>query len=74
KLADGYDDLIELSITPPDQRAIAAVNSSLTTRANQLLSDLTNIGKRTQLPVELQDNNGAFIARYKPELNGYVKH
>lgn len=74
RLAEGYDDLIELSITPPDQRAAAAANTSLTARANQLFSDLTNIGKRTQLPIELQDSNGAFIARFKPELNGYVKH
>ena len=74
RLAEGYDDLVELSITPPDQRAIAAANTSLTARANQLFSDLTNIGKRTQIPIELQDSNGAFIARFKPELNGYVKH
>ncbi|MEO1592597.1 MAG: hypothetical protein AAFU71_15085 [Cyanobacteria bacterium J06632_22] len=74
RLAEGYDDLIELSITPPDQRATAAANTSLTARANQLFNDLTNIGKRTQIPIELQDSNGAFIARFKPELNGYVKH
>ena len=29
RLAEGYDDLIELSITPPDQRATAVANTSL---------------------------------------------
>jgi hypothetical protein len=74
-LANGYDDLIELSITPPDLRfAPLSASDQMIAQTNQLLSEITNIGKRTQLPIELYDAGGAFIARYNPELDGYVKH
>lgn len=74
-LAEGYDDLVELSITPPNQRVTPpSANNQLIVQTNRLLNEITNIGKRTQLPIELLDEGGAFIARYKPELDGYVKH
>ncbi|MEM8808959.1 MAG: hypothetical protein AAGF01_23315 [Cyanobacteria bacterium P01_G01_bin.38] len=72
-IAAGYDDLIELSITPPDQRPAPAANQQMIFQANNMLERITNIGKQTQLQIELYDAGGAFIARYQPDLNGYVK-
>jgi hypothetical protein len=74
-LSAGYDDAIELSITPPPQRvANSTVNAQTASIANQLLAEITNLGKRTQLPIELYDAKGGFIAKYQPDLDGYVKH
>ncbi|MEO1401425.1 MAG: hypothetical protein AAFV72_09310 [Cyanobacteria bacterium J06635_1] len=72
-IAAGYDDLIELSITPPDQRPVPAANQQMVFQANNMLERITNVGKQTQLQIELYDAGGAFIARYQPDLNGYVK-
>jgi tetratricopeptide (TPR) repeat protein len=74
-LSAGYDEAIELSITPPPQRVTnPAVTEQTAAIANQLLAEITNLGKRTQLPIELYDAKGGFIAKYQPDLDGYVKH
>ncbi|NEP16337.1 MAG: hypothetical protein F6J97_05455 [Leptolyngbya sp. SIO4C1] len=72
-IASGYDNLVELSITPPTQRPAPNANQQMVYQANNMLERITNIGKQTQLPIELYDNQGGFIARYKPDLDGYVK-
>jgi hypothetical protein len=72
-LAEGYGELVELSITPPPQRVAPRVSNQMINQANQLLEAVTTIGKQNQLPIELYDAQGSFIARYQPDLDGYVK-
>lgn len=74
-LAQGYDALADFSIADPNTRPGISVPASdqMIAEVNQLLQEVINIGKRTQLPIELYSAKGEFIARFSPELEGYVK-
>lgn len=73
-LAENYDALADFSIADPNSR-VGSVPASdqMIVQVNQLLQEVINIGKRTQLPIELYGADGGFIARFSPELEGYVK-
>lgn len=73
-LDESYASLAELSITPPNSRASVAASDQMIVQVNQLLQEVINIGKRTQLPIELYGASGRFVARFDPELEGYVKN
>lgn len=73
-LAKGYDQAIIQAITPPDARVYSAIAPTTVQQANWLLQQVTALGNRTQMAVELYDANGALIARYRPDLGGFVKH
>lgn len=74
-LAKNYDALADFSITEPNNRPDVGIPASdqMITEVNYLLQEVINIGKRTQLPIELYSAEGQFIARFSPELEGYVK-
>ena len=74
RLAKDYDALTDFSITDPNDR-VGSVPASdqMIMEVNQLLQEVINIGKRTQIPIELYGSDGGFIARFSPELEGYVK-
>lgn len=74
KLAKDYDALTDFSITDPTNRSGSVpASDQMIAEVNQLLQEVINIGKRTQLPIELYGADGGFIARFSPELEGYVK-
>ncbi|MDV3351918.1 hypothetical protein QGP82_24740 [Leptothoe sp. LEGE 181152] len=73
KLAKDYDALADFSIADPNNRVSVPASDQMIVEVNQLLQEVINIGKRTQLPIELYGADGGFIARFSPELEGYVK-
>ena len=72
-LFQGYDAVIDQSITPPDQRAIEASAPQLVGQSNQLLQEITLLSTQAQVPVELYDAQGKFLARYRPDLSGFTR-
>ncbi|MEO0350136.1 MAG: hypothetical protein AAF282_08815 [Cyanobacteria bacterium P01_A01_bin.15] len=72
-LAQNYGALANFSITDPNTRTSVPASAQMIVEVNQLLQDVINIGKRTQLPIALYGADGGFIARFSPELEGYVK-
>lgn len=72
-LFQGYDTVIDQSITPPDQRAIEASAPQLVGQSNQLLQEVAALSSQAQVPVELYDNKGEFMARYRPDLGGFTR-
>ncbi|ESA32126.1 hypothetical protein N836_26330 [Leptolyngbya sp. Heron Island J] len=72
-LAENYDALADFSIADPNNRVSVPASDQMIVAVNQLLQEVINIGKRTQLPIELYGADGGFIARFSPELEGYVK-
>lgn len=72
-LFQGYDTVIDQSITPPDQRAGSALDAQYVSQSTQLLQVITLLSTQAQVPVELYDAQGAFLARYRPDLNGFVR-
>ncbi len=69
----GYDQVIDQSITPPDQRVETVADEQLVAQGNQLLQQITLLSKQAQIPVVLHDSSGQFLARYRPELDGFVR-
>lgn len=72
-LFQGYDSVISQSITPPNQRAEIAPTAQLVSQSNQLLQEITALSTQAQVPVELYDAKGDFLARYQPDLDGFVR-
>ena len=72
-LFQGYDSAINQSITPPDQRTEITLANNIVTQSNQLLKEITLLSTQAQVPIELYDAKGDFLARYRPDLNGFVK-
>jgi hypothetical protein len=73
-LAQGYDTVINNSITPPDQRSSSdSPASALVAQANQLLQEITLLSTQAKVPVELYDAKGQFLALYRPDLSGFTR-
>ena len=72
-LLKDYDRAINQSITPPDQRRAITIDSGVVTQSNQLLKEITLLSTQGNFPVELYNAKGEFLARYRPDLNGFVK-
>jgi hypothetical protein len=72
-LAKDYDALADFSIADPNNRISVPASDQMIVEVNALLQEVINIGKRTQLPIELYGADDGFIARFSPELEGYVK-
>ncbi len=72
-VAQGYDRVIEESITPPPERGGVEADAQLVNQSNQLLQQITLLSTQAQIPVELYDSDGAFLARYQPNLDGFVR-
>ncbi len=73
-LLQGYDSVINQSITPPDQRSRIAPTAQLVSQSNQLLEEITQLSTQAQVPIELYDAKGDFLARYRPDLKGFVRN
>ena len=72
-LFQGYDSVIDQTITPPDQRADIASTAQIVAQANQLLKEVTVLSTQAQVPLKLYDAKGDFLASYQPDLNGFVR-
>jgi len=72
-LSRGFDSVINASITPPPERAGFDSDTQLVGQSNQLLQQITLLSTQAQIPVELYDANGDFLARYRPDLDGFVR-
>ncbi len=72
-LAEGYDRVINESITPPDQRQQIESNAQLVSQSNQLLEQISTLSRQAQIPIELYDSKGNFLAKYQPNLAGFVR-
>ncbi len=72
-LFEGYDEIINQSITPPNQRAETVASEQLIAQSNQLLQQITQLSQQAQIPVVLHNSSGEFLARYRPELDGFVR-
>lgn len=80
-LFEGYDEVVERSITPPDQRAasniaggaLQVISPQFVDNGNQLLRNVTLLGTETQIPIELYDAKGELLATYRPDLDGFTR-
>ncbi len=72
-VAKGYDSVINESITPPDQRSEIETDAQLISQSNQLLEQVALLSGQSQIPVELYGSEGDFLARYQPDLAGFVR-
>ena len=72
-LLENYDRAINQSITPPDQRREVTIDSGVVAQSNQLLKEITLLSTQGNFPIELYNAKGEFLARYRPDLNGFVK-
>ena len=69
-----YDQGVRRSISPPSNQA-GSLNEPVTVveATHALVQGIMQLGNRSQLPIDLYDSAGQFIAQYKPEYGGFMK-
>ncbi|WP_008314754.1 hypothetical protein [Leptolyngbya sp. PCC 6406] len=72
-LLSPYDRALSQSISPPSGQGTVVPATPVVEQAHSLVQDIMQLGNRAQLPIELYDPQGGFIARYMPEYGGFMK-
>lgn len=72
-IAATYDLALAQTITPPPQQLAITTAPDVQQQANALVQGVSRIGHQVNLPIDLYGADGLLIARYRPELNGFVK-
>jgi len=72
-LAQGYDRVISQTITPPPNRVDVGVSAATIAAGQTLMEQIMALGNQTRQPIDLYDAQQGFIARYRPDLGGFVK-
>jgi tetratricopeptide (TPR) repeat protein len=73
-LQSPYDRAVSQSIAPPATTGTFTQPVTVVEATHELVQAIMQLGNRSQLPIELYDPQGGFIARYKPEYGGFMKH
>ncbi|ASC72611.1 uncharacterized protein XM38_035690 [Halomicronema hongdechloris C2206] len=73
-LAQGYDRVISQTITPPANRVDTGVSAATIAAGQTLMEQIISLGNQSQQPIDLYDAEEGFIARYRPDLGGFVKN
>ncbi|HEY9738011.1 MAG TPA: hypothetical protein V6D06_17085 [Trichocoleus sp.] len=71
-LASRYALALEQAITPPPEGTAPAA-TTLDQEAQALVEQIVQLGSQVQRQIEIYDAQGGFIARYRPDLGGFVK-
>ncbi|MBD2258482.1 hypothetical protein [Pseudanabaena sp. FACHB-2040] len=71
-LAGQYAVALERAITPPANAA--PVNTTLSRDAQAMVEQIVLLGNQVQRQIEIYDAQGRFVARYRPDLGGFVKN
>lgn len=69
-----YADAIEQTFTDPRLAGRPQMTAEVARNTSQLLKEVADLSRTAQSEIEIYDSKGAFIARYRPDLGGFVKH
>jgi tetratricopeptide (TPR) repeat protein len=73
-LPSQYAEPLRQAITPPAADGTFAFTNQMSTDAQQLLEEITTTSHQIQRQIAIYDAHGGFVARYRPDLGGFVKN
>lgn len=69
-----YAEPLRQAITPPTADGTFTFANELQPTTQQLLDRMITFSHRADRPIAIYDSRGGFVARYRPDLGGFVKN
>jgi hypothetical protein len=73
-LSSQYAEPLRQAITPPAADGTFAFTNELTPSVQQLIEEIMTISHQVDRQVAIYDSHGGFVARYRPDLGGFIKN
>ncbi|HIK45142.1 MAG TPA: hypothetical protein IGR64_09675 [Leptolyngbyaceae cyanobacterium M65_K2018_010] len=73
-LTSQYAEPLRLAITPPAADGTFAFTNQLSASGQQLIEQIITFSHQVNRQVAIYDSRGGFVARYRPDLGGFVKN
>ena len=73
-LSSQYAEPLRQAITPPAADGTFAFTNELSLPVQQLLEEIMTISHQIDRQVAIYDSHGGFVARYRPDLGGFIKN
>ncbi len=73
-LASQYAEPLRQAITPPAADGTFAFTNQLTPEVQALIDEIITVSHQVDRQVAIYDSHGGFVARYRPDLGGFIKN
>jgi len=73
-LSSQYANPLRQAITPPAADGTFAFTNQLSPEAQQLIEAMTTTSHQINQQIAIYDAHGGFVARYRPDLGGFIKN
>jgi|GEM_PF-755997 len=73
-LSSQYAEPLRQAITPPAADGTFAFTNELTPSVQQLIEEIMAVSHQVDRQVSIYDSHGGFVARYRPDLGGFIKN
>ncbi|MGB6013712.1 MAG: hypothetical protein WBG32_03195, partial [Nodosilinea sp.] len=73
-LSSQYAEPLRQAITPPAADGTFAFTNQLSPSAKQLIEEIITTSHQVERQVAVYDAQGGFVARYRPDLGGFIKN
>jgi hypothetical protein len=73
-LTSQYAEPLRQAITPPAADGTFAFTNELNPAVQQLIEQIITFSHQVNRQVAIYDSRGGFVARYRPDLGGFIKN
>ena len=73
-LANQYAEPLRRAITPPAADGTVAFSQTLTAQTQALMEQVITLSHQINRQVAIYDSQGSFVARYRPDVGGFVRN
>jgi hypothetical protein len=73
-LSSQYAEPLRQAITPPAADGTFAFTNELSPSVQRLIEEIMTISHQVDRQVAIYDSHGGFVARYRPDLGGFIKN
>ncbi|MEB3289240.1 MAG: hypothetical protein VKI82_04960 [Leptolyngbya sp.] len=73
-LATPAANALRQAITPPAANGTFGFTQTLTPQTQSLIEQVTTLSHQINRPVAIYDGQGSFVARYRPDVGGFVRN
>jgi ribonuclease D len=73
-LSSQYAEPLRQAITPPAADGTFAFTNSISPGSQQIIDQIITVSHQINRPVAIYDAQGGFVARYRPDLGGFIRN
>jgi hypothetical protein len=73
-LSSQYAEPLRQAITPPAADGTFAFTNSISLGSQQIIDQIITVSHQINRPVAIYDAQGGFVARYRPDLGGFIRN